>query len=105
MVYLYDCFVSKNLGQEGKKLWSKKQGRQRKKKEKSEKTIDVNFDPVTYLTQLLQLRKEPSAVYSFLGELGSKLDKKFQIEVSRSFALLCAIKIELFLDFKLIVIS
>eukprot|EP00794_Sanderia_malayensis_P011938 gene11938-13174_t len=52
----------------------------KKKKVKSQFEIDINSDPITYLTQLLQLRKEPSATFTFLGERGSKIDRKFEME-------------------------
>ncbi len=54
----------------------------KKKKAKSQHNIDINSDPITYLTQLLQLRKEPNATYTFLGERGTNEDRKFEIEVN-----------------------
>ncbi|XP_065063514.1 double-stranded RNA-binding protein Staufen homolog 2-like [Rhopilema esculentum] len=49
---------------------------------KSHRVIDIFLDPVTYLTQLLQLRKESIPSYVLLVDPANKNDKKFEIQVS-----------------------
>jgi len=54
----------------------------KKKNHKPERTIDIFLDPVTYLTQLMQSRKEPAPSYSLLQEIGNKNERKFEMQVS-----------------------
>ena len=63
------------------RIHGKGQGR-RKKQKRTEKSIDPQLDPVTYLTQLMQLRGEPAPVYNIVREHGTKQrDKQFEMRV------------------------
>ena len=54
---------------------------QRRKNQRSQESIDIFLDPVTYLTQLMQLRKEAIPVFTLINEVGTKNERKFKIQV------------------------
>ena len=53
------------------------------KKKMEEKKVSVALNPITYLTQLMQLRKEPPVIYVTKADMGPHQlgDMRFQIEV------------------------
>lgn len=55
----------------------------KKKTEKLDNGIDPSHDAVTYLTQLLQLRKEPAPVFTLISDAGphQKGLMRYHIEV------------------------
>eukprot|EP00112_Aurelia_sp_Birch-Aquarium-sp1_P026539 Seg947.5 transcript_id=Seg947.5/GoldUCD/mRNA.D3Y31 product="hypothetical protein" protein_id=Seg947.5/GoldUCD/D3Y31 len=53
----------------------------RKKNQRSQESIDIFLDPVTYLTQLMQLRKEATPIFTLINEVGTKNERKFKIQV------------------------
>ena len=74
------CFTFQD--EKAKKKYPKYHNKSKKKRNrKIGRIIDIFLDPVTYLTQLTQMRKDPAPCYRLLQELGSKTEKKFEIQV------------------------